>query len=122
MALAIIAWQKPNVLLLDEPTNHLDLEMRHALTMALQNFAGAIIVVSHDRHLLKNTVEDFWLVADGRVEEFKGDLHDYEVWLNEYHKVISTSEKTSDSCNAPENSERETSEQRRERKRRKRRE
>ena len=84
LALAIIAWQKPNLLMLDEPTNHLDLEMRHALTEALQNFEGAIIVVSHDRHLLKNTVDTFWLVAEGKVEEFKGDLHDYEVWLQNY--------------------------------------
>jgi ATP-binding cassette subfamily F protein 3 len=84
LALAIIAWQKPNLLMLDEPTNHLDLEMRHALTEALQNFEGAIIVVSHDRHLLKNTVDTFWLVAEGKVEEFKGDLHDYETWLLNY--------------------------------------
>ncbi len=87
LALAIIAWQKPNLLMLDEPTNHLDLEMRHALTEALQNFEGAIIVVSHDRHLLKNTVDTFWLVAEGKVEEFKGDLHDYELWLQNYDPV-----------------------------------
>ena len=81
LALAIIAWQRPNVLLLDEPTNHLDLEMRQALTMALQEFEGAIIVVSHDRHLLRNTVDQFMLVADGRVSEFDGDLEDYYRWL-----------------------------------------
>jgi ATP-binding cassette subfamily F protein 3 len=81
LALAIVAWQKPNVLLLDEPTNHLDLEMRQALTMALQDFAGAIIVVSHDRHLLRNTVDQFILVADGKVSEFDGDLEDYYRWL-----------------------------------------
>ncbi len=86
LALAIIAWQKPNLLMLDEPTNHLDLEMRHALTMALQAFQGAILVVSHDRHLLKNTVDTFWLVANGKVDEFKGDLHDYEVWLQDFQK------------------------------------
>ena len=95
LALAIIAWQKPNLLMLDEPTNHLDLEMRHALTEALQNFEGAIIVVSHDRHLLKNTVDTFWLVAEGKVEEFKGDLHDYEVWLQNY--MPDTYSSTSDS-------------------------
>jgi len=89
LALAIIAWQKPNLLILDEPTNHLDLEMRHALTMALQSFEGAIIVVSHDRHLLKNTVETFWLVADSHVEEFKGDLHDYELWLQNFQRLSS---------------------------------
>jgi len=83
LALAIIAWQKPNVLLLDEPTNHLDLEMRQALTMALQDFAGAIIVVSHDRHLLRNTVDQFLLVADGKVCEFDGDLEDYYQWLSQ---------------------------------------
>ena len=81
LALAIIAWEKPNVLLLDEPTNHLDLEMRHALTMALQDFEGAVIIVSHDRHLLRNTVNEFLLVADGRVSEFDGDLEDYYKWL-----------------------------------------
>ncbi len=92
LALALIAWQKPNLLMLDEPTNHLDLEMRHALTMALQAFQGAILVVSHDRHLLKNTVDTFWLVANGRVEEFKGDLHDYEVWLQDFQKESSKSD------------------------------
>ncbi|ERP99094.1 glutathione ABC transporter ATP-binding protein [Marinobacter sp. ES-1] len=86
VALAIIAWQKPNLLLLDEPTNHLDLEMRQALTMALQNFDGAIVVVSHDRHLLRNTVDQFWLVSDGAVREYDGDLEDYERWLAERRK------------------------------------
>ncbi len=81
LALAIIAWEKPNVLLLDEPTNHLDLEMRHALTMALQEFEGAVIIVSHDRHLLRNTVNEFLLVANGNVSEFDGDLEDYYKWL-----------------------------------------
>ncbi len=83
LALAIIAWEKPNVLLLDEPTNHLDLEMRHALTMALQEFEGAVIVVSHDRHLLRNTVNEFLLVADGKVSEFDGDLEDYYKWMQQ---------------------------------------
>lgn len=86
VALAVIAWQKPNLLLLDEPTNHLDLEMRQALTMALQNFDGAIVVVSHDRHLLRNTVDEFWLVSDGTVTEYDGDLEDYERWLAERRK------------------------------------
>ncbi len=86
VALAVIAWQKPNLLLLDEPTNHLDLEMRQALTMALQNFDGAIVVVSHDRHLLRNTVDEFWLVSDGAVKEYDGDLEDYERWLAERRK------------------------------------
>ncbi|HBI78194.1 MAG TPA: ABC transporter ATP-binding protein, partial [Marinobacter adhaerens] len=86
VALAVIAWQRPNLLLLDEPTNHLDLEMRQALTMALQNFEGAIVVVSHDRHLLRNTVDEFWLVNDGRVTEYQGDLEDYERWLADRRK------------------------------------
>ncbi len=86
VALAVIAWQRPNLLLLDEPTNHLDLEMRQALTMALQNFDGAIVVVSHDRHLLRNTVDEFWLVNEGRIEEYQGDLEDYERWLADRRK------------------------------------
>ncbi len=81
LALALIVWQKPNVLLLDEPTNHLDLEMRQALTLALQDFEGAVLVVSHDRHLLRSTVDEFLLVADGRVQPFEGDLDDYYRWL-----------------------------------------
>ena len=81
VALALIAWQQPNLLLLDEPTNHLDLEVRLALTLALQGFEGALILVSHDRHLLRNTVDQFLLVDDGRIEEFNGDLEDYHRWL-----------------------------------------
>lgn len=77
LALALVAWQKPNLLIMDEPTNHLDIEMREALTMALQTFAGAIVIVSHDRHLLKATVDEYWLVEDGKVQSFDGDLHDY---------------------------------------------
>lgn len=84
LALALIAWGKPNLLLLDEPTNHLDLEMRLALTMALQEFSGAVLVVSHDRHLLKSTTDDFLLVADGLVQTFDGDLEDYARWLVDY--------------------------------------
>lgn len=83
LALALIAWQKPNLLLLDEPTNHLDLDMREALTLALQTYPGAVLVISHDRHLLRNTVEDFLLVADGKVEAFDGDLDDYHQWLSQ---------------------------------------
>nr|WP_300313989.1 ATP-binding cassette domain-containing protein [Halomonas sp.] len=83
LALALVAWQKPNLLLLDEPTNHLDLEMREALTEALAAFEGTVIVVSHDRHLLKATVDEFWRVADHRVEPFDGDLEDYRLWLKQ---------------------------------------
>ena len=77
LALAMIVWQKPNLLLLDEPTNHLDLDMRHALTLALQSFQGALIVVSHDRSLLEATTDSFLLIEQGRLETFDGDLEDY---------------------------------------------
>jgi ATP-binding cassette subfamily F protein 3 len=87
VALALIVWQKPNLLLLDEPTNHLDLEMRHALTLALQSYEGALVVISHDRHLLRNTVDEFYLVADGAVKEFDGDLKDYQQWLKNFNRV-----------------------------------
>ena len=118
LALAIIAWQKPNLLMLDEPTNHLDLEMRHALTEALQNFEGAIIVVSHDRHLLKNTVDTFFLVAEGKVEEFKGDLHDYEIWLQNYDPLAySGSLDTGESVVLANGLQNESSEDKKERKR-----
>lgn len=82
LVLALLVWEKPNLLLLDEPTNHLDLEMRHALTLALQDYEGALVVVSHDRHLLRTTTDDFLLVAENRVQPFKGDLDDYRDWLN----------------------------------------
>ena len=87
VALALIVWQKPNLLLLDEPTNHLDLEMRHALTMALQGYEGALVVISHDCHLLRNTVDEFYLVANRSVDEFDGDLKDYQQWLKNYNRV-----------------------------------
>ena len=77
LALAMIVWQKPNLLLLDEPTNHLDLDMRHALTLALQSFQGALIVVSHDRSLLEATTDSFLLIEQGRLKMFDGDLEDY---------------------------------------------
>ena len=81
LALALIAWQQPNVLLLDEPTNHLDLEMREALAEALSDFEGAIVMVSHDRHLIGLVCDTFWRVADGVVEPFNGDLDAYAAWL-----------------------------------------
>ncbi|RBG07051.1 ABC transporter ATP-binding protein, partial [Xanthomonas oryzae pv. oryzae] len=81
LALALIAWQQPNVLLLDEPTNHLDLEMREALAEALSDFEGAIVMVSHDRHLIGLVCDSFWRVADGVVEPFAGDLDEYAAWL-----------------------------------------
>jgi len=91
LALARIAWLKPNLLILDEPTNHLDLDMRHALTLALQNYEGAILVVSHDRHLLSNTVEQFWLVHDGKVKDFDGDLEDYRAFIKQSQLLDMTS-------------------------------
>jgi len=81
LVLAILVYQKPALLLLDEPTNHLDLEMRLALTVALQEFDGALVVVSHDRHLLRTVADDLWLVADGEARSFDGDLDDYRQWL-----------------------------------------
>ncbi len=81
LALALIAWDKPNLLLLDEPTNHLDLDMREALADALADFDGALVLVSHDRHLLGMVCDSFWRVADGVVESFDGDLDDYARWL-----------------------------------------
>jgi ATP-binding cassette subfamily F protein 3 len=81
LALALIAWRQPNVLLLDEPTNHLDLDMREALAEALSDFDGAIVMVSHDRHLIGLVCETFWRVAGGKVEAFDGDLDEYAAWL-----------------------------------------
>jgi ATP-binding cassette subfamily F protein 3 len=81
LALALIVWQKPNLLLLDEPTNHLDLETREALTEALAQFDGTLILVSHDRHLLRATTDEFLIVADGTLSSFDGDLDDYRDWL-----------------------------------------
>lgn len=77
LALSIIAFQKPNLLLMDEPTNHLDMDMRQALTVALQDFGGAILLISHDRHLLANTVDEFLIINEGNLSSFKGDLEDY---------------------------------------------
>lgn len=82
LALALIVWQKPNLLLLDEPSNHLDVDTREALATALAEFSGSVLLVSHDRHLLRTTVDTFWIVADGAVHEFDGDLEDYREWLN----------------------------------------
>ena len=93
LVLAMLVYQKPNLLLLDEPTNHLDLDMRHALSVALQEFEGAMIVVSHDRHLLRTVTDSLLLVADGKVMPFDGDLDDYRQWVKEQEKV--TDEHTS---------------------------
>jgi ATP-binding cassette subfamily F protein 3 len=90
LVLALLVWRRPNLLLLDEPTNHLDLEMRHALTVALQAYEGAVVTVSHDRHLLNSTVDEFWLVADGSLRRFDGDLEDYRRWLVERRRAAAT--------------------------------
>ncbi|MCC6133827.1 MAG: ATP-binding cassette domain-containing protein [Candidatus Contendobacter sp.] len=87
LALALLIWQRPNLLLLDEPTNHLDLDMRHALTLALQDYSGALIVVSHDRHLLRTVTDEWLLVAEGRAQLFDGDLDDYRDWLNARQRI-----------------------------------
>ncbi|ABV88814.1 ABC transporter related [Shewanella pealeana ATCC 700345] len=94
LVLALLVWQRPNLLLLDEPTNHLDLEMRHALTMALQTFEGAMIIVSHDRHLLRLSCSDYYLVDQGEVKSFDGDLDDYHQWLLDAAKTAGKSEET----------------------------
>lgn len=86
LVLALVVWQKPNLLLLDEPTNHLDLDMRQALTMALQTFEGAMVIVSHDRYLLRATTDDLYLVDSQQVAPFDGDLNDYYKWLTDQQK------------------------------------
>ena len=88
LVLALIVWQKPNLLLLDEPTNHLDLATRDALAMALNGFDGAMLLVSHDRALLRSTCDDFWLVAAGKVQSFQGDLDDYQRYLLDHAKAL----------------------------------
>jgi ATP-binding cassette subfamily F protein 3 len=94
LVLALIVLEKPQLLLLDEPTNHLDLEMRQALVMALQDFGGAIILIAHDRFLLESCVDEFYLVANGHVSDFSGDIDDYQQWLNDDKKQAIKSIKT----------------------------
>ncbi len=86
LVFATLVYEKPNLLLLDEPTNHLDLDMRHAISLALQGFEGAMVIVSHDRHLLRSVTDEFYLVADQKLEVFKGDLDDYRSWVTEQKK------------------------------------
>jgi ATP-binding cassette subfamily F protein 3 len=86
LVLALLSYLRPNLLLLDEPTNHLDLEMRQALALALQEYAGAVVMVSHDRHLLRTSVDEFYIVADGYAKLFDGDLDDYAKWSMEHPK------------------------------------
>ncbi len=100
LVLALIVWQRPNLLLLDEPTNHLDLDMRQALTEALIDFEGALVVVSHDRHLLRSTTDDLYLVHDGQVEPFDGDLDDYQQWLSDQQKQETSASSDSEQANS----------------------
>ena len=88
LVLALIVYQNPNLLLLDEPTNHLDLEMRHALSLALQSYQGAIIIISHDRHMLRSVTDQLYLVANNTLSSFEGDLDDYRLWLNEQKLLL----------------------------------
>lgn len=90
LVLAMLVYTRPNLLLLDEPSNHLDIEMRHALTVALQEFSGGIVLISHDRHLLKMACDTLLLVNDGKVEEFDGDVDSYPAWLQNRHKPVVT--------------------------------
>ena len=101
LALAKVVRSEPNLLLMDEPTNHLDLEMVHALTVALQEYQGALIIVSHDRHLLSNTVDEFYSIHQGVFDEFKGDLKDYEKWLGKRDAERESRQTTSTTKPAP---------------------
>ena len=103
LALALLIWTRPNLLLLDEPTNHLDLEMRHALTLALQEYEGGMVLVSHDRALLRATCDRFVLVADGAVQAFDGDLEDYREWLANQQKNEKSAEQVIEEKTAPRN-------------------
>jgi ATP-binding cassette subfamily F protein 3 len=100
LALALIVWNRPNLLLLDEPTNHLDLETREALTVALAQFEGTLVLVSHDRHLLRATTDQFLIVADGRLQPFDGDLDDYRDWL--FRTKLGETDAAADAAPAPE--------------------
>lgn len=93
LALALIAWKKPNLLVLDEPTNHLDMETREALTMALSTYEGAVLLVSHDRHLLRAVTDELWLVHEGRKEVFEGDLDDYAKIVLDHRRVTAAEER-----------------------------
>jgi ATP-binding cassette subfamily F protein 3 len=94
LTLALLVARRPNLLLLDEPTNHLDIDMRQALSVALQGFEGGLVVVSHDRHLIKSVADTLMLVADGKLQEFAGDLDDYQQWLRSRGKAVQASPQT----------------------------
>jgi ATP-binding cassette subfamily F protein 3 len=99
--LALLVARRPNLLLLDEPTNHLDIDMRQALTVALQSFEGGLLVVSHDRHLIKTVADTLWLVADGKLQVFDGDLDDYQQWLKVRAKTAAGQPKSKAANNQP---------------------
>jgi ATP-binding cassette subfamily F protein 3 len=101
LVLAMLVWQRPNLLLLDEPTNHLDLNTREALSMALNEFEGTVMLVSHDRALLREVCDEFWLVADGVVKPFDGDLDDYQRWLLDQSKEAARAAKKQSASSAP---------------------
>ncbi|MDR3492591.1 MAG: ATP-binding cassette domain-containing protein [Gammaproteobacteria bacterium] len=115
LALALLVWQQPNLLLLDEPTNHLDLEMRHALSMALQDYQGAMILVSHDRFLVRSTVDQLSLVADGELNDFKGDLNDYQKWLFEFRRLSTDTSSSTTETDVSKKSQRQEAAKQRER-------
>ncbi|MDQ3730391.1 MAG: ATP-binding cassette domain-containing protein [Pseudomonadota bacterium] len=112
LALALIIYRRPNLLLLDEPTNHLDLDMRHALELALQDFSGALVLVSHDRHLIGATYDALWRVADGAVTSFNGDLDDYARWLTVRDSTSHTKLGNAPAKPSPKNQRRAAAEQR----------
>lgn len=115
LVLALLSYLRPNLLLLDEPTNHLDLEMRQALALALQDYPGAVLMVSHDRHLLRTVIDQFFIVADGRATPFDGDLEDYARWMAEHPKEdLGNAQPSAIANNAP---VKETAEARKQRKR-----
>ena len=106
LVLALLIWEKPNLLLLDEPTNHLDLDMRQALSVALIEYAGALVVISHDRHLLRSVCDELWIVHDGIVDRFTESLDDYPAWLKAHQvsdaPAVSSNTQASDSAPAGE--------------------
>lgn len=114
LALALLAWRKPNLLVLDEPTNHLDMETREALTMALSTYEGAVLIVSHDRHLLRATTERLILVHDGAVQPYDGDLDDYAQLVLEHRRTTVAAEKAANQAERLESGEREPSQNRKE--------
>lgn len=114
LVLALMIQQRPNLLLLDEPTNHLDLQMRQALSMALQNFEGALVVIAHDRHLLRSVCDELYIVHDGQCTPYHEDLDSYAAWLNAQNPVISeSSESTKKKANSRKNNRRDEAEKRR---------